>query len=157
MQPSLGALFRALIWAALRLCLALLGAALRACWSSRTAVPLIAAGGLPPLYPRARRQGTRLPGGFWVFLAQVHVNSWSLLPLLPPITIPMRWESPLLTPTLMAWWTLRLLVWFRALALPYAWSQAAAADAAATARFRAYSAPRPRARARRRLGGGRDA
>ena len=157
MARGVGYLFASFVWAALLALLAVPGALFRVCWVAGRAAPRLAMIKIPPLYPRARRQGARLPGGFWVFLAQVHVNSWSLLPLLPPITIPMRWESPLLTPTLMAWWTLRLLVWFRALALPYAWSQAAAADAAATARFRAYPAPRPRARARRRLGGGRDA
>ena len=87
-------------------------------------------------------------------LAQGHVNSWSLLPLLPPIIIPMRFESPLLTPQLMAWWNLCFLAWFRALAVPCEWCREAAA-AAEGAPFGAYSSPR--ARARRRFGGSRDA
>ena len=154
MPRTFRGLLLSLTWALTRLALALLGGLLRALWAPLRAAPLLAARGLPPLYPEARLWWRRFPGGAWVCLGQIHVNSWSLLPLLPTITIPMRWDSPVLTSHLMAWWNLSALVWFRSLAAPCAWLREAEAEASASARFRAYAAPR--ARSRRRFGRARD-
>ena len=119
MARGVGYLFASFVWAALLALLAVPGALFRVCWVAGRAAPRLAMIKIPPLYPRARRWGARLPGGFWVFLAQAHLNVWYLLPLLPPIILPLRQSTPLVTPWFLAYWTAVLLAGFKALEVPY--------------------------------------